>query len=86
MYDNYVVVKLNYSKENKNEKSLERLEYPNRFGYPIFVVLDGNGKRVHTQNSAYLEEGQGYSEKKVLDFLKHWTVKALDPKTYEKKK
>ncbi|BAV04337.1 hypothetical protein FLA_0325 [Filimonas lacunae] len=82
MESNYVVVHVNYSKENKNEKLLASLGYPQRFGFPVFVVLDGNGNRLHTQNSAYLEEGKGHSPAKVLEFFNHWSPKALDPASY----
>ena len=81
----YVVTHINYSKENKNEDLLKLLGYPQRFGFPVFVVLDAEGNRLHTQNSAYLEEGEGYSEKKVVEFLKHWNRQALSDKTYEGK-
>lgn len=74
---NYVVYHLNYSKENKNEEILAQLDYPQRFGFPVFVILDQNGKRLHTQNSAYLEEGQGHSLDKIKEFLLHWTQDAV---------
>jgi len=61
---------------------LKKLEYPQRFGFPVFVILDSNGKRIHTQNSAYLEEDKGYSRKKVLDFLNQWSPDALNPNLY----
>ena len=80
--NNYVVVHLNYSRENKNEECLKRLEFPNRFGYPVFIILDGEGERIHTQNSALLEEGKGYNRKDVMNFFKAWTVAAVDPATY----
>lgn len=80
--DNFVVVHLNYSKENKNEAILKRLEFPQRFGFPVFVILDQNGKKIHTQNSAYLESGNGHDTEKVSNFLKAWIPKALDPKNY----
>jgi len=80
--ENYVVVHVNYSPENKNEKVLAGLGYPQRFGFPVFVVLDAKGNRLHTQNSAYLEEGKGHSPKKVAEFLQQWSPAALDPKTY----
>ena len=51
---------------------------------PVFVILDKNGNRIHTQNSAYLEEGKGHSPKKVLEFLKHWSPASIDPKSYKK--
>jgi len=80
---NFVVLNVNYSKENKNLDVLKRLGFPQRFGFPVFVILDGNGKRIHTQNSAYLEKDGGYSEKEVLVFFKQWSPKALDPASYQ---
>ncbi|ALL04206.1 hypothetical protein AQ505_01065 [Pedobacter sp. PACM 27299] len=77
--DNYETVLINYSKENKNEAVLAKLQYPGRFGFPVFLILDGNGRLLHTQNSAYLEEGKGHSVKKVTEFLKNWNVAALKP-------
>ena len=81
---NYEVIHLNWSRENKNEESLERLDFPQRFGYPVFVILDANGKRLHTQNSALLEEGKGYNRKDVMGFFQQWTTTAVDPATYKK--
>jgi thioredoxin-related protein len=83
--ENYVVVHVNYSQENKNEKLLADLGYPQRFGFPVFVVLDDKGNRLHTQNSAYLEEGKGHSKAKVMEFFQSWSPAAIDPKTYEVK-
>jgi thiol:disulfide interchange protein len=83
--DNYVVLHVNWSSENKNEKVLADLGYPQRFGFPVFVVLDGKGNRLHTQNSGYLEEGKGHSKAKVMEFFENWSPKALDPKTYVEK-
>jgi len=78
----FIVEQINYSKENKNTELLKQLDFPQRFGFPVFVILDANGKRIHTQNSVYLEEGEGYSEKKVIEFLKHWNRAALMEKNY----
>jgi len=82
---NYVMYHLNYSKENFNEDVLASLGYPQRFGFPVFVILDGKGNRIHTQSSGYLEQGKGYNTKEVADFFGQWSPAALDPKTYEKK-
>jgi thioredoxin-related protein len=80
---NYVIVHVNYSKENTNQAVLAQLGYPQRFGFPVFVVLDANGNRIHTQNSEYLENGKGHSKEKVLEFLKGWSPEAIDPKSYQ---
>jgi thioredoxin-related protein len=84
--ENYVVYHLNYSKENTNSEILKELAYPQRFGFPVFVILDTDGNRLHTQNSAYLEEGKGHSVDKVKEFLDSWTINSLDPANYKYKK
>lgn len=78
----YVVYHLNYSPENKNKEIMAKFGYPQRFGFPVFIVLDGNGNRIHTQNSAYLESEKTYSKEKVLEFFETWSPAALDPKKY----
>ena len=83
--ENYIVYNLNYSKENQNLDVLKSLDFPQRFGFPVFVILDKEGNRIHTQSSAYLEEGKGHSQKLVLEFLKQWSPEALNPTNYEKK-
>lgn len=74
---NYFYYHLNYSPENKNEKVFAKYENPGaKFGYPVFIVLDQNGKMIHTQDSAVLEEGKGYSKEKVKEFFEKWTPKS----------
>ncbi len=80
---NYIVYHLNYSPENKNSKILAKLGYPQRFGFPVFIVLDAKGNRLHTQNSAYLEKEKSYNKALVMEFYKHWTKTALDPAQYK---
>lgn len=79
---NYVTYHLNYSRENRNEEVLASLGYPQRFGFPVFVVLDNEGKRLHTQNSGYLEAGKGHDAKKILTFFNHWSPKAVSAESY----
>lgn len=75
--ENFVYIHVNWSKANKNPEAMKRLANPARFGFPVFVILDREGRPIHIQNSAYLEEGKGYSEKKVSEFLLNWTEKAV---------
>lgn len=79
---NYVMVKVNYSKENKNKEVLADLGYPQRFGFPVLVILNENGERLHTQSTVFLEEGKGYSKKTIKEFLNNWSPKALNPANY----
>lgn len=81
--DNYVVYHLNYSKENKNLDYLKKLGYPQRFGFPVLVVLDADGNRLHTQNSGYLEKDKGYDFEKVKGFFKDWSPAALSDSSYK---
>jgi thioredoxin-related protein len=82
---NYEVVKVNFSKENENRALLSTLDYPQRFGFPVFVILDSDGKRIHTQDSGLLEDGAGYSKEKVATMLTQWSADAMR-KTMEKYK
>lgn len=81
---NYIVYHLNYSEENKNSALLAKYGFPQRFGFPVFLILDGKGKLLHTQNTGYLEDGnKSYSRIAVIGFLKDWTPAALDPQQYK---
>ena len=81
--ENYVVYHLNFSPENKNLDYLKSLGFPQRFGFPVFVVLDMDGKRLHTQDSSLLEKEKSYDKSKVKTFLQAWSPKALDAKSYK---
>lgn len=67
---NFVMVKINYSPENKNEKFLSR--YPNIPGFPHLFIVDATGKLLHSQNTSELEQGKGYNLEKFSAFLKKW--------------
>ena len=79
----FVVYHLNYSKENDNKAVFAKYGYPQRFGFPVFIILDANGNRIHTQNSEYLEQGRSYNKQKVYDFLVQWTPQAMDASLYK---
>ena len=74
VHANYEVVKVNYSKENNNHEFLATLGYPQRFGFPVFVILDGKGNVLHTQDSGYLEQDKGYSLEKVERLFLNWSA------------
>ena len=73
---NYLYYHLNWSPENKNEKVFASYGNPGeKYGYPVLLVLNSDGKLIHTQETGQLEEGKGYSVEKVQDFLNKWTAK-----------
>ena len=84
--ENFVYIHVNYNprksegeeKEKLAKAMLKRLNNPARFGFPVFVVLDENGKVIHIQDSSFLEEGQGYNQEKVLRFFKNWIPQAVN--------
>jgi thiol:disulfide interchange protein len=73
----YVWVLVNYSKENKNEETMKMLGNPQRFGFPVLLILGQDGMRLHTQDSWYLEKDKYYDKDKVMHFLKMWNVAAV---------
>ena len=83
MNENYVVYHLNYSKENYNTELLKKYKFPQRFGFPVFLILNEEGDLIHTQNSEYLESGNGYDKGKVTSFFNNWSIKALDSSNYK---
>lgn len=79
----FVLYHLNWSKENENKNAFAQMGFPQRFGFPTFIILNGNGERLHTQNSEYLEDGKkSYNKLKVQAFLEMWSPMALNPALY----
>lgn len=64
---NFLVVKVNYSQENKNEVFLSK--YPKVNGYPHLFFLDKTGKLIHSQDTSQLEEGKGYNLTAIAKML-----------------
>jgi thioredoxin-related protein len=73
----YVRVMVNYSKENKNEEVMKMLGNPQRFGFPVLVILNQDGMRLHTQDSWFLEKDKFYDKEKLMHFLMMWNVAAV---------
>ncbi len=66
----YVVLKINYSPENKNEAFLA--QYPAIDGYPHIFVLESDGTLLHSQNTGDLEQGKGYDFDRIMAFIETW--------------
>ena len=83
--ENFVLIHVNYNPRKSAgsgaaenaARLMRRLDNPARFGFPVFVVLDADGSVLHIQDSSFLEDGQSYSQKKTLRFLKNWTPEAV---------
>ena len=72
---NYIWVKINFSKENKNQEFLSA--YPKAAGYPHLYVLDPSGKLLQSQDTSLLEMGKGYNPEKFAEFLNKWAPKPV---------
>lgn len=82
----YVTYHLNYSKENYNTALFAKYGYPQRFGFPVFLILNEDGKLIHTQDSWFLEDGKtSYSAEKILSFFNNWKQKAFDASQYKER-
>lgn len=83
--ENFIYIHVNYNpkksegetKTRQAEALMQRLNHCGRFGYPVFVVLDEEGKVIHIQDSSFLEEGKDYNQEKVLRFFRNWIPKAV---------
>ena len=76
--ENYVVVLIDVDQVDgkpHNANVDQRYGKPTRFGLPVLVVLDGDGKQLTTQDTGKLEEGDHHDPKKVLAFLEQWKPK-----------
>lgn len=71
----FVVVKVNFSEDNKNEAFLAG--YPEIPGYPHFFVLEPDGRFLHSQPTGDLERGPSYDHEKMLAFVRRWRTNAI---------
>jgi len=74
-----VMINIPREKDKRDYELLATLENPQRFGFPVLVVLNQEGKRIHTQDSWYLEQDKDYDRAKVEQFFRMWNVKAANP-------
>ena len=76
----YMLATVPQDKKKRDYELFREYGYPNRFGYPVFLILDGDGKLLHIQDSGILEHctEKGYDTTKVVRFLKLWTACAME--------
>jgi thiol:disulfide interchange protein len=67
----YVVVMVDVNKEHNKDVD-GKYGRPTRFGLPVLVILDPDGKQLTTKNTSELEEGDHHNPEKVKTFLKEW--------------
>ncbi len=67
---NYVWLKINFSRENRNESFIGR--WPDVAGYPHFFVLESDGRLLHSQDTGALEAGRDYDPAAMRAFLVRW--------------
>jgi thiol:disulfide interchange protein len=70
----YVVVLIDVNKGHNGDIN-KQYGNPTRFGLPVIVILDAEGKVLTTQDTGKLEAGDHHDPKKVLAFLDAWAGK-----------
>jgi len=76
LYDTFVVLKVNVSDDNTNEKFLSA--FPKTLGYPHMYVTESDGSVIHSQDTGEFLINLKYSKTHFLDFLKRWKLKLND--------
>ncbi len=70
----FIIMKVNYSDENKNSFFLR--DFPNFESFPHLYVLDSDGKVLHSQPTGDFERTETtYNEKAIFAFLDKWDGK-----------
>jgi thioredoxin-related protein len=71
-----VMVNVDKDKDKRNYDLLASLGNPQRFGFPVLVVLNQKGEVIHIQDSWYLEMDKSYDKEKLMHFYQMWNVAA----------
>ncbi len=67
LQQNFLIMKVNYSRENQNRQFLSQL--PPIPGYPYFFLLESDGRYLQTlRNGDFISRGQ-YDEARFLSVL-----------------
>jgi thioredoxin-related protein len=67
----FIILKVNYSRDNRNEVFLS--DYPDINWYPYIFVLERDGSLLHSKDTRELYSGRYVDEEIFLRFLDQWT-------------
>ena len=71
LHDTFVIVKVYYGDDNKNEAFFS--SWPKADGYPHFWVFSGDGNLLSSQPTLPLEDGgKSYDKEEFLAFIARW--------------
>jgi hypothetical protein len=71
LYDTFVVVKVYYGDDNKNERFFG--SWPQAPGYPHFWIFSDDGNLLRSQGTLELEDGaKSYDQDAFLAFIERW--------------
>jgi len=74
LYDTFVVVKVYYGDENKNERFFG--SWPEAAGYPHFWIFSADGNLLRSQGTLELEDGgKSYDKEAFLAFAAQWSAR-----------
>lgn len=76
LLDNYIWVMVNYSKENRNMDLMHSLGNPQRFGFPVWVILNPDGNPIHIQDTSLFEMNEDYVPARIKRTLQNWTYQS----------
>lgn len=78
MEDNFVMVKVNYSEDNRNEAFLD--QYPDFEWVPHFYIFDEDGSLLHSYDTRALETDGLHNGAKIMAFVEEWgTQNSVEP-------
>jgi len=75
LHSTFVVLKVNVSDVNLNEKFLSA--FPKTLGYPHMYVAESDGHVIHSQDTAEFLVNKKYSKQQFIRFLGKWRLKPL---------
>ena len=71
LHNNFIVLKVNVSKENNNQNFISGL--PKFNGYPQIFISSAEGEILHSQDTnQFLNSNKKYAKEKILAFIEHW--------------